>query len=87
MCKHNIPNIVQIGYMRSGSTYLRSYFIQHPNIHWTRKAWFFQLEGEDEVRTQKYLRFFAEEQAYACFIDMYESLSLGYVLRNTLQED
>lgn len=83
----SMPGIIHIGYMRSGSTYLRSYFSQHPDIHWTRKAWFFQLEPNDEIRKQKYLRFFNDEKSYSCFIDMYECLCLGYVLKDTPQKD
>ncbi len=87
MDNHTKPNIVYVGYMRSGSTYLRSYFTQHPSIHWTRRAWFFQLESDDEIRKQRYLKFFENEQSASCFIDMYESLSLGYVLKETPQKD
>ncbi len=87
MIKYSNPGIIHIGYMRAGSTYLRSYFSQHPDIYWTRKAWYFQLESADQVRRQKYLDFFANETAHSCFIDMYEGLSLGYVLAETPQKD
>ncbi|MBT4482184.1 MAG: hypothetical protein HOC71_00735 [Candidatus Latescibacteria bacterium] len=73
--------------MRSGSTYLRSYFTQHPDIRWTRKAWFFQLEKSDEIRQQKYLDFFSSEFLHRCFIDMYEGLSLGYILSDPPRKD
>lgn len=83
----NVPGIIHIGYMRSGSAYLRSYFTQHPDIHWTRKAWFFQLEDDDELRKKKYLDFFKNENSHKCFIDMYESICLGYVLNKTPSKD
>jgi sulfotransferase family protein len=81
------PDVVHIGYMRAGSTYLRSYFTQHPEIHWTRHAWYFQLESSDEVRNAEYHARVASDTRAPCFLDMYEGLSLGYVLTKTSVRD
>lgn len=85
--ENRLPGIVYIGYMRAGSTYLRSYFSQHPDISWSRRAWAFQLEKSDEERRQKYSHLFAGGDPHSCHIDMYEGLSLGYVLANPSIED
>jgi hypothetical protein len=52
------PNVVYVGLMRSGSQFLRSYFAVHPQIQWTRKAWHFQLDLDDQQRRRNYLGYF-----------------------------
>lgn len=72
-----LPDAVYIGMQKTGSTYLRSYFSQHPQIAWTRHAPRFQLHPFD---AQAYLDQFAQQGEPACLLDMYEGLSLGYHL-------
>jgi len=63
--------------MRAGSTFLRSYFSQHPQIAWTRRAWRLQLGQSDQERRRDYCRAFQFCDPGRCLIDMYEGLCLG----------
>jgi len=72
-----VPEVIYIGYMRAGSTFLRSYFTAHPQIQWTRFAWYFQLGRSDQERRDTYLRFFEPIKRCGRLIDVYEGLCLG----------
>jgi hypothetical protein len=63
--------------MRAGSTFLRSYFSHHPQIRWTRRAWYLQLGRSDYERRETYRRFFPPAEPGVRTIDLYESLCLG----------
>jgi Sulfotransferase family len=72
-----LPDVVYIGNMRCGSTFLRSFFEAHPETEWTRRAWYFQLGASDEERRQVYQELFGPVRADAVHVDMYEALFLG----------
>lgn len=72
-----LPDAVYIGMQKTGSTFLRSYFSQHPQIAWTRYALRFQLHPFD---ARAYVEQFVGQGESACLLDMYEGLSLGYHL-------
>ena len=78
------PDIVYIGQQKTGSTFLRSYFTQHPRIAWTRHATMYQLDPFDRER---YLARFADELDCDSLVDMYESLAVGYHLGKGAQWD
>ena len=63
---------------------MRSYFMQHPSIAWTRHATMFQL---DPFVREDYLARFAAAEDCDCLVDMYESLSVGYRLGSATQWD
>ncbi|RLJ68002.1 sulfotransferase [Sulfurisoma sediminicola] len=80
------PGVVYIGLQKTGSTYLRHYFYNHPEIHCTRHGTFFQTaaadvarHGGDAVRS-RYEALFADDPGKPCRIDMYEAIGMGYVL-------
>jgi hypothetical protein len=75
----NLPNIVYIGYQKTGSAFLRRYFDFHPDIHWTRYAGLLQRTPLDPA---EYHRQFAAEPPAKCFIDMNEGLALGHLFRD-----
>jgi hypothetical protein len=81
------PDVIYIGLQKTGSTYLRNYFYNHPEIHCSRFGTFFQTEAADiatqgtEAVRARYEAFFCEDPAKPCRIDMYEAIGMGYVLR------
>jgi hypothetical protein len=79
-----IPDVIYIGQQKTGSTFLRSYFSQHPGITWRRYATMFQV---DPFVQEKYLVQFADEKVCDCLVDMYESLAVGYHLGESAQWD
>ncbi len=74
-----VPDTIYVGMQKTGSTYLRSYFSQHPEIDWSRNAGSFQLSSFD---VSKYKMNFKDASEARCLIDMYEGLSVGYHLGN-----
>lgn len=82
-----LPSIVYIGLQKTGSTYLRHYFYNHPEIHCTRHGTFFQTEAADialggiEGVRARYEANFTEDSGKPCRIDMYEAIGMGYVLK------
>jgi hypothetical protein len=79
-----IPDTVYIGQQKTGSTFIRSYFSQHPEIEWRRFATMFQL---DPFVPERYLAEFADENSCACLVDMYEGLAVGYRLGEAARWD
>lgn len=79
MIKHH-PDFIYIGFQKAGSTYLRSYFSFHPDISWSRNALFFQ---SNHYAPDAYIAQTSDPKLTTsrqpCFIDMYESLAMGYV--------
>lgn len=71
-----LPDVIFGGIYKAGTTFLRGYFTQHPQITWTRKAWFFQ-EHSYTHPTNNYPPPSSEEES--CFIDMFEGLATGHV--------
>ena len=75
------PDVVYLGLMRAGSTSLRSYFTQHPQIAWRRFAWCLQLGQSDHERSDIYQHLVRKADGRTsdtrCLIEMYESLMLG----------
>ena len=75
------PDLIHVGLKRSGSTFLRSYFTQHPEISWARKANYFLRPAAGDL--DEYLSLFnGEESEGKVFIDMYEHLSVGQFLKD-----
>ena len=79
-----IPDTEYIGQPKTGSTFLRGYFSQHPKIAWRRNATMFQ--ANPFVR-EKYLSLFTDEAECDCLVDMYEGLAVGYSLGKSTQWD
>jgi hypothetical protein len=83
-----LPDVVYIGNMRSGSTFVRSFLEVHPQIRWTRRAWYFQLGDSDAERCATYRAFFdTPPPDGGCHVDMYESLFLGQYFRTSPPRD
>jgi Sulfotransferase family len=80
--KMQIPDTIYIGQQKTGSTYLRSYFSQHPDISWTRNATMFQF---DPFVSEQYLGKFKDEKKRGCLVDMYEGLAVGYHFAGGIQ--
>lgn len=85
-----LPNVLYVGLQKSGSTFLRHYFWSHPDVYCDRHAMFFQTaeadiatRGADAVRADYERRFDATRPARRCHIDMYESIGMGYLFRDT----
>ena len=85
--KHFPPDVIYIGLQKTGSTYLRNYFYNHPEIHCSRFGTFFQTEAADiatdglEAVRARYEANFSADPAKPCRIDMYEAIGMGYVLK------
>jgi len=78
------PNVIFIGYKKGGSTFLRNYFSHHPDIYWTRNAQFFLSDEKYKLGKSYYLGLINNlPKEYKCFIDMFEGLSIGYILKNS----
>ena len=75
------PDVVYLGLMRAGSTSLRSYFTQHPQVAWRRFAWCLQLGQSDQERCDNYQYLVrnanGRKPGIRCLIEMYEALMLG----------
>jgi hypothetical protein len=74
------PEVIYIGNMRTGSTYIRNYFIKHPDIHFERRLWYFQCEKDKDIRKQNYIGFWRNTPEDKLLIDAYEGTSLAYSL-------
>lgn len=81
-----LPHALYLGLQKSGSTFLRHYFFQHPEIHCSRHGLFFQTDAADVSRRgaalvrSDYAERLAGEPTMPCQIDMYEGLAMGYVM-------
>ena len=75
------PDAVFIGPYRAGTTFLRAYFSHHPEIVWTRQAQFFLLD-ENFTEALPYPPEVPDDAEGKCFIDMFEGVGIGYVMRN-----
>ena len=76
----NLPSVIYIGFQKTGSAFLRSYFDAHPRIRWTRHAGLLQNAGLD---IHAYRSLFENEPAAGCLIDMNEGLALGHLFRDS----
>ena len=81
------PDVLYIGLQRTGSTFLRGYFSAHPDIVWTREGYRLQVTGlaNGYLEAARHaVRERARERAApigrALWVDMYESLGMGYRL-------
>ena len=84
--KGRMPSVLYVGLQKTGSTFLRHYFYQHPDVECTRSGALLQTDACDVARV-------GLAQAQAAYaealppagaplrIDMYESLAMGYLLR------
>ena len=72
-----MPDVIYIGYQKSGSALLRSYFSFHPEITWSRTANIFQRYDYEKLKAT-YLDNFPESEAN-CLIDMFEGLATGFI--------
>lgn len=71
-----LPDVIFGGVYKAGTTFLRGYFTQHPQIAWTRKAWFFQ-EFTYDYPSPDYPPPLTED--VPCYVDMFEGLATGHV--------
>ncbi len=85
------PSVLYIGLQKTGSSFLRAYFTNHPELFWTRQAPRLQSVGlaptyldcaAEELRDKYHGRF---KDACAAWIDMYEAIGLGYRLRGKMR--
>ena len=85
------PDVVYIGFPRAGSTFLRSYFSNHPDIEWTRTPDYFG--STDKFYSEKCLYYdpdadvIADEINNKCLIDMYEGHAVGYIWNDSKLEE
>lgn len=79
--KRRAPDVVFIGYYKAGTTMLRAYFDRHPEIVWTRQAHYF-ITAETMAENRPYPPSVPEEAEGKCFIDMFEAVAIGYVLKS-----
>ena len=88
---HDQPDVVYLGLMRAGSTSLRSYFTQHPQIAWRRFAWCLQFGQSDKERSDNYRYLVRNAEGRTpgtqCLIEMYESLMLGQYFESSFSAD
>jgi len=85
------PDALYIGLQRTGSTFLRGYFSGHPDIAWTREGYRLQVTGLaggylEAGRNAVRERIKERPAAHALrpvWVDMYESLGMGYRLLGT----
>ncbi len=69
---------VLVGYKRSGTTFLRGYFSEHPEIEWRRVGYY--LLGAADPDPQEYRRLLGDEGApTGHLIDVCEHLALGLI--------
>jgi hypothetical protein len=78
----NQPDAIFIGFQKAGSTFLRSYFTYHPDIYWARNGRLFMEDFDKE----HYLSLDNMRSEHKCYIDMYESLAMGF-LRTSWEQD
>jgi hypothetical protein len=71
-----IPSAVYIGFQKTGSEFLRSYFAFHPELAWARHGTYFQRE---DFTPDGYRALFDGTEAGGVMIDMYEAIAMGYV--------
>jgi hypothetical protein len=87
-CEAPHPDFLYIGLQRTGSTFLRGYFTAHPDIVWTREGYRLQvtglLGGYLDAARQAWRERAKDRPAppgkRAMWVDMYESLGMGYRL-------
>jgi hypothetical protein len=85
------PSVLYIGLQKTGSSFLRAYFTNHPELFWTRQAPRLQSVGlaptyldsvAEELRDKYHGR---RKDACAAWIDMYEAVGLGYRLQGEVR--
>jgi hypothetical protein len=80
------PNVLYIGLQKTGSSFLRAYFTDHPELFWTRQAPQLQSVGLAPTYLNHVVGELREKyrgrltDPCAAWIDMYESIGLGYRL-------
>lgn len=77
--KPRVPDFIYIGPPKTGTTFLRSYFSYHPEIHWARKA---QAFSQRHSAQQQYINDIATSVKEKCYIDVFEALALGVKVLN-----
>lgn len=81
-----LPHAVYIGLQKTGSTYIRGYLYNHPEVSCTRHGAFFQKEQSEatdaklEMARKEYGELFPCDPHTSCRVDMYESIGMGYCL-------
>jgi hypothetical protein len=81
-----LPHVVYIGLQKTGSTYLRGYLYNHPEVSCTRHGAFFQktqsevTDAKAEMAREQYGKLFSCDPHKPCRVDMYESIGMGYFL-------
>jgi hypothetical protein len=75
-----LPDIVYIGYQKTGSAFLRSYLEFHPQISWTRCASTFKF-SQSETRASEYSASLPDSVATPVYVDTFEGLATGVVFK------
>lgn len=73
---NRLPDTFFIGVYKAGTTFLRGYFTQHPDIYWTREASYYasvSYDGKGIIYQSNF------QQTESCYIDMFEGLATGHV--------
>ncbi|MBL8487351.1 MAG: sulfotransferase [Rhodocyclaceae bacterium] len=70
------PDLLFIGIYKAGTTFLRGYFSQHPQITWTRHAHYFLRQQPDPG--ESYPPGPPPEPDAPVYVDMFEGVALGY---------
>jgi hypothetical protein len=82
------PDFLYIGLQRTGSTLLRGYLTAHPDVIWTREGHRLQstglvdgyLQAAKQARREFAKDWLTLQRQPAVWVDMYESLGMGYRL-------
>ena len=70
------PDAILVGYQKAGTTFLRSFFSQHPSVTWSRRASHFVF---DQLYHDSTYQSHCEDSEAPCFIDVFEPATVGII--------
>lgn len=76
------PQVLYIGYQKTGSALLRSYFEFHPDIFWTRNANYLKYT-DYKVKQKRYVSLFPRNITERVYIDVFEGLATGVLINES----
>ena len=80
MSERRPPDVVFVGLYKAGTSLLRAYFTQHPEIEWTRNAQYFLSDwsGDNKHAYPDSIEISTDTK---CYVDMFEGVAIGYIFR------